>query len=72
MNQIFVKNSSSEVNFGDYKLDLQIRTDGGRIFTSKKYEATIEVDEVKNILKVTINEPKPNSKGHSEVTGEIQ
>ena len=61
MNQIFVKNSSTEVNFGDYKLDLQIKTDGGRIYTSKKYEATIEVEEPKNILRIIINESKLNS-----------
>lgn len=56
--KIFVKNSSTDVNFGYYDLDVVIRTDGGRLYLNQKYEAKLEVDEEKNILRVTIQEKK--------------
>lgn len=43
-NTVYIKNSSKDVNFGLHNLKIKIRTDGGRVLTSKKYDAVFEVD----------------------------
>jgi len=55
---VFVKNSSEDINFGAYHSEIVIRTDGGRLYFSKKYTAKIECDEKRNILKVIVEDPK--------------
>ena len=55
-NKTEVKNSSTDINFGSYKLEARFRTDGGRLYKDKEYKASIEVDEEKNILRIIIKE----------------
>lgn len=54
--KIFVKNSSSDINFGYYDVEIIVRTDGGRLYLSKEYGAKLEVDEKTNKLKVILCE----------------
>jgi hypothetical protein len=55
-NKTEVKNSSTDINFGSYKLEARFRTDGGRLYKDKEYKASIEIDEEKNILRIIIKE----------------
>ena len=43
-NQIYIKNSSKDVNFGLHDLFVVIRTDGGRIEVDKRYIAEFKID----------------------------
>jgi len=58
MDCIFVKNSSSDINYGTYKPQIIIRTDGGRLYFDKKYITRFECNETLNILKIIIEEEK--------------
>jgi len=55
---IFVKNSSSDINFGTYEPIIRIRTDGGRLYFTKKYVTRFECDEKLNRLIIIIEEEK--------------
>jgi len=55
-NKVEVKNSSTDINFGSYKLEARFRTEGGRLYKDKEYKASIEVDDEKNILRIIIKE----------------
>ena len=60
--QIFIKNSSSQVNFGYYDLDVKFLTDGGRVFLDREYKAKIEVDEKNIKMRITLYEEKVEGK----------
>lgn len=52
--KIFVKNSSSDINFGTYDLEVKLLADGGRMFKNKEYKAELFVDEEKGKLTVVV------------------
>ncbi len=43
--KIFIKNSSADINFGTYDLEVKLLSDGGRMFQNKEYRAQLFVDE---------------------------
>lgn len=55
-NKVEVKNSSTDINFGSYRLEVRFRTDGGRLYKDKEYKAKLEIDEEKNILRIIVSE----------------
>ena len=55
-NKVEVKNSSTDINFGNYKLEARFRTEGGRLYKDKEYKAKLEIDEDKNILRIIVSE----------------
>ena len=58
LGRIFIKNSSGDVNFGSYDLDVGIYIDSGRIWFNKEYKAEFKVDDEKNRLTIIITERK--------------
>jgi hypothetical protein len=66
MERIFVKNSSTDVNFGYYELKVEIRTDGGRLYLDRKYWAKLQVDEQSNILRIIVCEEKGGKDGDEQ------
>lgn len=61
--QIFVKNSSRDINFGYYDLeDILFRTDGGRLYLDKEYFAKIEVNDKTYKMRITLYEKDPGKK----------
>jgi len=39
--KIFIKNSSKDINFGDYALEVKMMMDGGRVLHDKEYIAKV-------------------------------
>ena len=54
--KVFVKNSSSDINYGSYWPEIRFRTDGGRLYLDKTYMATLKVDEKQNKIIITLKE----------------
>ena len=52
--KIFVKNSSCDINFGTYDLEVKLLTNGGRMFKNKEYKSQLFVDEEKGKLTVVV------------------
>lgn len=60
--QVFVKNSSRDVNFGYYDCEVKFFTDGGRLYLDKDYHAKLEVDEKTFKMRITIYEKDSGTK----------
>ena len=56
MNHIFIKNSSKDINFGDYDLKVKICTDGGRVYQDRNYLSRVYCNEKKNLITVLVVE----------------
>jgi hypothetical protein len=52
--KIFIKNSSSDINFGTYDLEVKLLANGGRMFKNREYRAQLFVDEEKGKLTVVV------------------
>jgi len=52
--KIFIKNSSSDINFGTYDLEVKLLANGGRMFKNREYKAQLFVDEEKGKLTVVV------------------
>lgn len=61
-----VKNSSKDIDFGDYEGEVVIRTqDGGRVFEGTNYNVTFERYEIREgIYKLRMNVTERKCKGH--------
>ncbi len=66
MNFIDIKNSSSEVNFGRYRLTVKIAVPDGRIYTSRDYETKFIVDDAANTLTIVIKEKVKDEKDKTQ------
>lgn len=60
-----IKNSSRDIDFGDYEGEVKISTqDGGRVLEGVKYDATFERYEIREgVYKLRINITERKCKG---------
>ena len=60
-----IKNSSKDIDFGDYEGEVKISTqDGGRVLEGVKYDATFERYEIREgVYKLRINISERKCKG---------
>ena len=61
-----IKNSSKDIDFGDYEAEIVIRTaDGGRVLEGIKYDAEFERYEIREgVYKLRIKITERKCKGH--------